>query len=154
MVRQVTTRAGVRGSFVDITDFLALPQNDAADMLGLPTSTLSKRWKETVQGRKWPFRTVQKLDKEIEGVLETQSSDEAFAADDLPTIRHLMKQRADVLQPVHIRISKLDKLRQNIFPPEMQSKTNQRLTGRKGHEVVVVAEPGSAADDDDDETSE
>jgi hypothetical protein len=78
MVRQVTTRAGVRGSFVDvresqlgfvfstllltapfqITDFLALAQNDAADMLGLPTSTLSKRWKETVQGRKWPCKRL------------------------------------------------------------------------------------------------
>jgi len=49
--------------YVDITDFLCLPQTQAAKMIGVPTSTLSKRWKEAAQGKKWPYRTLRKLDK-------------------------------------------------------------------------------------------
>lgn len=46
-------------------EYLTLPQSEAAHKLGIPTSTLSKRWKEAVRARKWPYRTVAKLDKEI-----------------------------------------------------------------------------------------
>jgi len=52
-------------NYVDITEYLNLPQNEAAKRLGVPTSTLSKRWKEASVNRKWPYRTVCKLDKEI-----------------------------------------------------------------------------------------
>ncbi len=37
---------------VDITEYLCLPQSDAAVKLGLPVSTLSKRWKEAAKNRK------------------------------------------------------------------------------------------------------
>jgi hypothetical protein len=48
--------------FVDITEYLNLPQNIAAQKLNIPTSTLSKRWKAAVSSnRKWPFRVVSKL---------------------------------------------------------------------------------------------
>jgi hypothetical protein len=51
---------------IDITSYLHLPQTEAAKKLGMPTSTLSKRWKEAVvNNRKWPYRAVTKLDKEI-----------------------------------------------------------------------------------------
>jgi hypothetical protein len=56
---------------------------------------------------------VQKLDNEIEGVLEA-THDEHFDASQLRTIRQLMRERASVLQPVHIRVSKLDKLDQRV----------------------------------------
>lgn len=63
--------AGTSGKrhFVDITEYLCLPQSDAATKLGLPVSTLSKRWKEAARNRKWPFRKVAKIDKEISAVL-------------------------------------------------------------------------------------
>jgi hypothetical protein len=51
--------------FVDITEYLVLPQSDAAKKLTIPASTLSKRWKEAVRKRKWPYRMVCKIDKEI-----------------------------------------------------------------------------------------
>jgi hypothetical protein len=51
--------------YVDITEYLSLPQTEAARRLNIPTSTLSKRWKEAVVNRKWPYRTICKLDKEI-----------------------------------------------------------------------------------------
>ncbi len=37
---------------MDITEYLCLPQSDAAVKLGLPVSTLSKRWKEAAKNRK------------------------------------------------------------------------------------------------------
>ena len=52
-------------TYVDITEYLNMPQSEAAKKLGIPTSTLSKRWKEAVRGRKWPYRMICKLDKEI-----------------------------------------------------------------------------------------
>jgi hypothetical protein len=55
--------------YVDITEYLNLPQYLAAKKLGIPASTLSKRWKEAVRTRKWPYRSVQKLDKEITTLL-------------------------------------------------------------------------------------
>jgi hypothetical protein len=36
-------------TYVDITEYLNMPQSEAAKKLGIPTSTLSKRWKEAVR---------------------------------------------------------------------------------------------------------
>lgn len=41
---------------VDLTPYLTMPQSQAAEKLGLPVSTLSKKWKEVVGVRKWPYR--------------------------------------------------------------------------------------------------
>ena len=60
-------------NYTDITEYLNMPQNEAAKRLQIPTSTLSKRWKEAVVNRKWPYRTVCKIDKEV--MFEQQSSE-------------------------------------------------------------------------------
>jgi hypothetical protein len=82
------------GKFVDISEYLNLPQSKVAKTLGIPSSTLSKRWKEAARARKWclisshcalvrdrvdalchvlpnprPWRTVCKIDKEIMALL-------------------------------------------------------------------------------------
>jgi DNA-binding transcriptional regulator YiaG len=41
------------GKFVDISEYLNLPQSKVAKTLGIPSSTLSKRWKEAARARKW-----------------------------------------------------------------------------------------------------
>jgi hypothetical protein len=56
-------------NYVDITEYLNMPQADAAKKLGIPPSTLSKRWKEAVRKRKWPYRMICKIDKEIMNLL-------------------------------------------------------------------------------------
>merc|ERR1712137_1443116 len=50
-------------NYCDITEYLNMPQTKAAKLLGIPTSTLSKRWKEAAPTRKWPWRTTCKIDK-------------------------------------------------------------------------------------------
>jgi hypothetical protein len=56
--------------YLDVTPYLNMPQKDAAGRLGIPTSTLSKRWKDAVKQRKWPYRIVSKLDREIMVLLQ------------------------------------------------------------------------------------
>lgn len=61
-------------TYVDITEYLNLPQTEAAKKLGIPTSTLSKRWKEAAANRKWPYRTVSRLDKGKSSVIQIPSN--------------------------------------------------------------------------------
>jgi len=93
--------------FVDITEFLNMPQTQAAKQLGVPTSTLSKRWKEAVRNRKWPYRTIRKLDKEITTLLHNVP--QGPGAPPLPediehALAYILRKRQGVLRPVIIRI--------------------------------------------------
>ena len=45
----------------DLTPYLLMPQRTVAKMLGLPMSTLSKRWRIAGKGRIWPYRRIQRL---------------------------------------------------------------------------------------------
>lgn len=93
---------------VDITEYLCLPQSDAAVKLGLPVSTLSKRWKEAAKNRKWPFRKVSKIDKEIAQLLQGVPQDGEEAGALTPELEHqigvLLRQRQDELRRVSIRL--------------------------------------------------
>ncbi|KAH3760891.1 LRR-GTPase of the ROCO family [Pelomyxa schiedti] len=93
--------------YVDITEYLTLPQADAAHKLGIPTSTLSKRWKEAVRSRKWPYRTVAKLDKEIMTLLHNipqGASAYPLSKDVEASLGQLMRRRQDELKPVVRRL--------------------------------------------------
>lgn len=94
--------------YVDITEYLTLPQSDAAVKLGLPVSTLSKRWKESAKNRKWPFRKVSKIDKEIATLLQfvPQTGPEAghLSPDIEQQLGSLLRQRQDELRRVTIRL--------------------------------------------------
>jgi len=93
--------------YIDLTDFLALPQTEAARRLGIPTSTLSKRWKEAVVNRKWPYRMVCKLNKEIMTLLHNVP--QGPGAPPLPpeveqSLGLLLRKRQEELRGVVIRI--------------------------------------------------
>jgi len=51
--------------FVDVSPYTAIPQDEAAKLLGIKASTLSKRWKEATIDRKWPHRKLCKINKEL-----------------------------------------------------------------------------------------
>jgi len=46
-------------------DLLKMRQNDAARMLGIAPSTFSKRWRQALPARKWPYRQHEKLQRSI-----------------------------------------------------------------------------------------
>lgn len=98
-------------TYVDITEYLNMPQSEAAKKLGIPTSTLSKRWKEAVRGRKWPYRMICKLDKEIMTLLHNvpQGTNGAGVTPPFPedmenTLTRLIRLRNEELKSVVIRI--------------------------------------------------
>lgn len=46
-----------------------MKQSEAARILGISPSMLSKRWREAMNGRKWPYRVHKKLQKEINSIV-------------------------------------------------------------------------------------
>jgi len=97
-------------TYVDVTPFLILPQHEAARRLGVPCSTLSKRWKEASVNRKWPYRIVCKLDKEITTLLKNvENSANNLSSPLSPAIEEnlglLLKKRQEELRTVVIRIN-------------------------------------------------
>lgn len=106
-VNQVGSVSMPEQKYVEITDYLTLPQNNAAAKLGLPPSTFSKRWREAACGRKWPYRSVAKIDKEILTLLHNipQGSSSSNLPEEMEnTLSLLMKKRQEELKPVFIRI--------------------------------------------------
>ena len=94
-------------AYIDITDYLNMPQQEAAKKLGIPPSTLSKRWKEAVRKRKWPYRMVCKIDKEIMTLLHNVP--QGPNAPPLPeeieqALGQLLRKRQEELRPVVIRV--------------------------------------------------
>lgn len=94
-------------NYIDITDYLNMPQAEAAKKLGIPPSTLSKRWKEAVRKRKWPYRMVCKIDKEIMTLLHNvpQGPNAPPLSEDIESALGLsLRKRQEELRPVVIRI--------------------------------------------------
>jgi len=91
-------------TYCDITEFLNMPQIQAAKIIGVPTSTLSKRWKESAPTRKWPWRTVCKIDKEMVQILKDVQPGAQVPRESRDKLALLIRQRQEELRPIVIRI--------------------------------------------------
>jgi len=103
--KRIVERKDDNSKFVDVTPFLTLPQHEAAKKLGIPSSTLAKRWKEASCNRKWPYRTVSKLDKEILTLLKNVENAKAELSPSVEaTLGLLLKKRQEELKTVLVRL--------------------------------------------------
>jgi len=103
--QRIVEKKDENSKFVDVTPFLTLPQHEAAKKLGIPSSTLAKRWKEASCNRKWPYRTVSKLDKEILTLLKNVESAKAELSPSVEaTLGLLLKKRNEELKTVLVRL--------------------------------------------------
>jgi hypothetical protein len=89
-----------QGEVVDVTDMLMLPQSEAAARVGMTVSTFCKRWKDSVKERKWPYRSVQKLDKEVAALQKRNPMTNAVEL----KIARMLKEREALLAPGSIRL--------------------------------------------------
>jgi len=84
-------------------DLLTIRQAAAARRMGMSSSALSKRWRETMKGRKWPYRIHCKLEKEIKELLQ-QHKGPARPPDIERKLCILLDQRRENIQPAMIRL--------------------------------------------------
>jgi hypothetical protein len=99
--RSLSKRSRKEGKMLDITHLLCLLQSDAALAVNMNVSTFCKRWKEAVGQRKWPFRVLARLDKEIAFLKKKTPLSRGAEA----KIAALRKQRKEALAPTLIRVT-------------------------------------------------
>jgi hypothetical protein len=92
--------ANNKNQYCDITDYLTLPQSQAAKKIQMRPSTFSKRWKIATGGRKWPCRQVKKIDKEIRDL-----------------VHNVRRENGTFPQEIELRVVELIKLRQKQLVP-------------------------------------
>jgi len=105
-------------NYVDISEYLTLPQKEAASKLGISESMLCKRFKECTR-RKWPYRYIRKIDKII-NMLSVKDGT-PLTPEDKKKLEKLMKEREERLQPVKIRITQHDRTAQVTCSPSPPS---------------------------------
>lgn len=98
-------QGGDQTKHLEITEYLNMPQAQAAKAVSLAPSTFSKRWKEAAPTRKWPWRTLRKLDKQITTLLHNIPPGGQIPEDIEVTLMALLRQRQEELKPVIIRMA-------------------------------------------------
>jgi len=100
---KIPTKDVTQKGVVITAELLTLPQISAAKKLGIATSSLSKKWKAATNGRKWPFRTIVKLDKEIMVLLNNISPQKPIDPIIEYNLAMLFRRRQQEQTPVHLR---------------------------------------------------
>lgn len=102
--KEKTSSESQTSNYVDITELLVLSQRKAAAKLGIPSSTMNKRWKEATVNRKWPNKELNRIDKHIQALVAEGSVRDSGTSQ--KTIDELMQQRKHLSRKVVIRIVK------------------------------------------------
>jgi len=84
-------------------DLLKLKQSEAARVLGIAPSTFSKRWRESLPNRKWPYRKHTKLQKSIKMLLGMKKKGHDVSRD----MQVLLDQREENLQTAKISVTEI-----------------------------------------------
>jgi len=92
-----------RTDFLDISLYCRLPMRKAAKQIGVPCSTLGKRWKHATMGRLWPYRRVKKLEKEIEMLVCNLSG--GISPQEHANLLYLLNEIKKELHPVYLKVS-------------------------------------------------
>ncbi len=87
-------------TFVDVSPYLQMSQHKAAKILGVASSTFSKRFKEASNGRKWPCRILNGIEKKIQALLKNKHLGNEIDV----IIAELMKEKQKNLEKVYVRI--------------------------------------------------
>jgi len=99
----------MRQDYTDLTPYLRLSQEDAAKRLGIPSSTLSKRWREATRNRKWPFRTLSKVEREIKTIVHNLPRGVPIEAELAQNLSVLLKKRNEEGRAVFIKKGHMQK---------------------------------------------
>ena len=89
--------------YVDITQYLTMPQSEASTHLGISITTLRKRWKEAAPTRDWPYRAICKIDKKVDLILQEIPPNGTLPKEQRDEIAVLLRNRKEELKPVKIR---------------------------------------------------
>ena len=84
--------------------FLSMKQSDAAFHLGFSPSTFSKRWRNSLPDRKWPFRKHFKLQNSIKDLKALQKRGFDVTKD----LETLLAEKAENLMPATIHYCEKD----------------------------------------------
>jgi len=87
----------------DVTPYIMMSQEEASKKIGIPSSTLSKRWRESTNNRKWPFRQINKIDREIKNIMGSITSSTDISPSQQECLALLLKQRQQEASPVYIK---------------------------------------------------
>jgi hypothetical protein len=93
-------RESLKRNLVVPSELMKMKQGSAALQLGIPASTFSKRWRESLPDRKWPFRTHRKLEKSMKMLLIMQKKGHNVAKD----MERLRQQQEENLLPAVIHL--------------------------------------------------
>jgi len=80
-------------NLLDITELLHLPQNEAAARLNMSNATFSKRFRQSNENKRWPFRALQVIEKQLK---------EAHAKDQKAIVSALEEKKRLLLAPAFI----------------------------------------------------
>lgn len=107
---------------VDMREYLHLPQKEVASMLGIPSSTLHKRWKKSTD-KKWPYRFISKLQIKIKTLEENYSVSKSIEFKSLIEKNRLNLKNEIGVNPIWIKTSVVDE----GIKPEIQIQTHDQL---------------------------
>ena len=88
---------------VDITPYLQYPQSVAAKMLHVGATSLSKNWRKVTNNRKWPYRKLKRLDREIATLLRNLKLNPTSTLLQAQ-LDHLVRSRNQEMKPVFLPI--------------------------------------------------